>query len=272
MGGLAGPISDRQPAPLLPRYEHSAADGSKAAPGHRPAVQLAAVRREQRRLATPRIPAHELHQLGAGKQRASRRSRRAARPVNFDLFEYGILKKRLWEGVQRGFSEEWRVGHPLIFPGTLLVPYQGAWVEWQFRVPVDDTSTLSTGTTPRNAGAGTTPSRALSAWPRIPGARAGQFLARPHQRARHDGVDHPGPDHRPSRANLGESDRGVAIYRRILLDEQVEASSAARTRSASSAIRPRILPTSGSRSNGTSATRWPARPHRRRTSSPNARS
>ena len=61
--------------------------------------------------------------------------------IDFEIFDYGILKKRLWEG-DAETVEEWRVGHPIVFPGTLFVPINHKWVEWQFRVPVDDTNTI----------------------------------------------------------------------------------------------------------------------------------
>ena len=35
--------------------------------------------------------------------------------LQYDLFEYGIIKRRLWEGDTED-AEEWRIGHPQIFP------------------------------------------------------------------------------------------------------------------------------------------------------------
>jgi len=56
--------------------------------------------------------------------------------VDFDLFEYGIYKRRLVEGDPED-STDWTVGHPLLFPGTLAQENM-----FQWRVPVDDTHTL----------------------------------------------------------------------------------------------------------------------------------
>ncbi|WCK52327.1 Rieske 2Fe-2S domain-containing protein [Aneurinibacillus sp. Ricciae_BoGa-3] len=60
--------------------------------------------------------------------------------IGFDVFEYGILKRRVLEG-QTEDCEDWRVGHPVIFPNMLRVGDHGAH-SFQIRVPMDDTRTL----------------------------------------------------------------------------------------------------------------------------------
>jgi 5,5'-dehydrodivanillate O-demethylase len=62
----------------------------------------------------------------------------------FDEFPYGIVKRRLLEG-QSEDSDDWKVGHPLLFPNVLAVGSGGG--EWhqyvfQIRVPMDDTQTM----------------------------------------------------------------------------------------------------------------------------------
>jgi 5,5'-dehydrodivanillate O-demethylase oxygenase subunit len=54
------------------------------------------------------------------------------------LFERGILKRRVLEG-QTEQDEDWKTGHPLVFPGMLRVG--GGIATFQIRVPVDDTHT-----------------------------------------------------------------------------------------------------------------------------------
>jgi 5,5'-dehydrodivanillate O-demethylase oxygenase subunit len=64
--------------------------------------------------------------------------------IAFDEVPYGIIKRRLKEGQAEDCSD-WRVGHPLVFPNILaLGNAQGTWrtYEFQIRVPIDDTSTL----------------------------------------------------------------------------------------------------------------------------------
>jgi 5,5'-dehydrodivanillate O-demethylase oxygenase subunit len=64
--------------------------------------------------------------------------------IAFEEFEYGIYKRRLMEG-QSEDVDDWRVGHPVMFPCTLAVGSAGGfWTMYalQIRVPVDDTHTL----------------------------------------------------------------------------------------------------------------------------------
>jgi 5,5'-dehydrodivanillate O-demethylase oxygenase subunit len=60
--------------------------------------------------------------------------------IAFDVFEWGIKKRRLLVG-QSEDVDDWRIGHPVLMPNILAV---GASHEPQFqiRVPIDDTNTL----------------------------------------------------------------------------------------------------------------------------------
>jgi len=60
--------------------------------------------------------------------------------IAFDVFEYGFYKRRLIEGDPED-SDDWTVGHPLIFPYILCVG-PGDGYSYQIRVPMDDTNTL----------------------------------------------------------------------------------------------------------------------------------
>jgi len=55
--------------------------------------------------------------------------------IDFDVFEYGIFKRRLLEGEAED-CDDWTRGHPVLFPNVLFVG------NYQIRVPVDDTHTL----------------------------------------------------------------------------------------------------------------------------------
>lgn len=59
--------------------------------------------------------------------------------VAFDRFEHGIIKRRLLEG-QSEDSDDWKIGHPLVFPYKMWVGGNGVY-QMQIRVPVDDTHT-----------------------------------------------------------------------------------------------------------------------------------
>jgi 5,5'-dehydrodivanillate O-demethylase len=65
--------------------------------------------------------------------------------IAFNEFEYGLVKRRLLEG-QKEDCDDWRVGHPIVFP-TMLAVGNGDAKAWrmyafQIRVPMDDTNTM----------------------------------------------------------------------------------------------------------------------------------
>ncbi len=60
--------------------------------------------------------------------------------IAFDVFEHGIVKRRLVMGETRE-DEDWAVGHPLVFPCMLRVGGGGA-NTFQIRTPLDDHHTL----------------------------------------------------------------------------------------------------------------------------------
>lgn len=62
--------------------------------------------------------------------------------IDFDLFEYGIYKRRLLEGESED-SPDWTIGHPIIFPHILVVPTARGESSMVYRVPIDNTHTLS---------------------------------------------------------------------------------------------------------------------------------
>jgi 5,5'-dehydrodivanillate O-demethylase oxygenase subunit len=75
----------------------------------------------------------------AGKQAVAAERRHVK--IDFEVWEYGIMKRRLLEGDDPETSEEWLVGHPLVFPSTLALG--GAKPRLGIRVPVDDTHTMN---------------------------------------------------------------------------------------------------------------------------------
>jgi 5,5'-dehydrodivanillate O-demethylase oxygenase subunit len=59
--------------------------------------------------------------------------------VAFDEYEYGIIKRRLLEG-QNEEDDDWKIGHPLMFPYGMRVGGAGN-DQMQLRIPIDDTHT-----------------------------------------------------------------------------------------------------------------------------------
>ena len=60
--------------------------------------------------------------------------------ISFNVFEHGIVKRRMYKGEDET-SPGWTRGHPILFPCILSVGTLDA-INFQFRVPVDDTHTL----------------------------------------------------------------------------------------------------------------------------------
>ncbi len=136
--------------------------------------------------------------------------------IAFEPIKYGITKRRLLEGDDETKASGWTIGNPLVFPYMVLIGSPGRY-EFQIRVPVDDEHTRhlsyqvflpgSTIQVPR-----------LDAVPtfdvpieQLPDYVLGQdMVAWPTQ----------GPIVDRSREWLGESDRGLIMFRRML-EEQI---------------------------------------------------
>lgn len=146
MAGLIFAYFGPEPVPLLPRWESLTAEGVRdIAIAEIPCNWL----QIQENSVDP-IHAEWLHEYynGYALQRSKGvrwnetelRRWHFAEKIRFDEFEFGIMKRK----VSRGGSEdddEWRVGHPMIFP-NILCAGNVAWVTVQWRVPIDDVSTL----------------------------------------------------------------------------------------------------------------------------------
>jgi 5,5'-dehydrodivanillate O-demethylase oxygenase subunit len=81
-------------------------------------------------------------QKGQGGEWADRLPQRAKHhlELGFERFEHGIIKRRVTHGIDQSHPD-WRIGHPLIFPYTLLVGGSRDDHRFLLRVPIDDTTT-----------------------------------------------------------------------------------------------------------------------------------
>jgi 5,5'-dehydrodivanillate O-demethylase len=65
--------------------------------------------------------------------------------IAFEEFKYGVYKRRLLQGASED-SDDWRVGHPVLFPNILAVGSGGGnvWTfhAYQMRVPIDDQTSM----------------------------------------------------------------------------------------------------------------------------------
>ena len=143
--------------------------------------------------------------------------------IGFDIFEHGILKRRVF-GNSTEEDHAWTMGHPAVFPNILLVGSPKL-CTMQFRVPIDDEHTFHVS---------------LYTWKPAPGTQAPKqdsipvritelfdeenrflvdctfnqdFMAWVNQG--------PLPIAQRNREKLGESDKGIILFRK-LLKQQVE--------------------------------------------------
>jgi 5,5'-dehydrodivanillate O-demethylase oxygenase subunit len=222
LGGMAWAYLGKQPAPLLPRFEHIVRDDLEKS------LAFTLIPCNWLQIAENNVdPLHleYLHMRFLNWERARRGEppigvRKHAR-IDFEVFEFGILKKRMWEGDTED-TEEWRVGHPMFFPGNHLFTMDGGKrVQYQYRVPVDNTNTLVYWYDAKELGPGETATAIPSPIANPPRTPDGKFMPGTvnGQDMMVEITQGPMTDH--SLEHLGESDRGVALFRRTLL-EQVE--------------------------------------------------
>jgi 5,5'-dehydrodivanillate O-demethylase len=147
LGGLIFAYLGPSPAPLLPRYDLFVWEGVLRDVGRAelPCNWLQIMENSVDPVHVEYLHGHHLQgQLAKqgeqnGEQKGNWYGRRHQK-IGFDMFEYGIIKRRMLEGGSED-DEDWRVGHPLVFPVTLRVGAQGQH-RFQIRVPVDDETTM----------------------------------------------------------------------------------------------------------------------------------
>lgn len=143
--------------------------------------------------------------------------------IEFETFRYGIMKRRLLEGMSED-NIEWTHGHPLIFPNILAVGDEGN-ASLHFRVPVDDTNTrhFTYWTTLREPG--TKPEPMASIHVRLFDENR-KFIGDPDGIITQDmiGWVAQGPISDRTREHLASSDKGVILLHKLLLEnaERVE--------------------------------------------------
>ncbi len=159
MAGLLFTYLGPQPAPLLPRWDVYAVDNVVRDIGY--AVLRCNWLQCQENSLDP-VHLEWLHAQFAnyvcemiGKPHLQRPRRNHVK-IGFDVFDYGIVKRRVWEGGSED-DTEWKDGHPIVFPNMLRQGGSGLDLSWnipngvgraglmgpafQIRTPIDDTNT-----------------------------------------------------------------------------------------------------------------------------------
>ena len=221
-----GPVSADKPAPLLPRFDGFVAEGSIRIMGRvvLPVNWLQIMENSLDPVHTEWLHGHQYefqNERDGVKVAISTRHEK----IDFREFEFGITKHRLLEGHSED-SDDWRIGHPIIFPNILAVGNgdpKARYHSFQMRVPVDDTHTLHLWFNAYLPPAGAVVPEHLRAKVHtydVPYRDAqGHFIM--------DNID--GQDMMAwvtqgaiadrTQEHLGASDKGVALYRRVLKRE-----------------------------------------------------
>jgi 5,5'-dehydrodivanillate O-demethylase oxygenase subunit len=138
----------------------------------------------------------------------------------FDVFEYGIIKRRLWEGDSED-SDEWTTGHPQLLPGTAMVMAGEGWMQFQIRVPQDDTHCVIYWYNGRLRTPGAPPRPDVPIWDNPWETEDGRFIVDSLNGQDMLAMISQGPISPRETERLGSSDKGVILWR-TLLNEQIE--------------------------------------------------
>jgi 5,5'-dehydrodivanillate O-demethylase oxygenase subunit len=221
MGGLIWGYLGPEPAPLLPRYDVFVWNNVLRDAGH----CLLPVNFMQ--IMENAVDPHHVEWLHGrffsfvqelqGKGAARTFGRRHLK-IGFDVFEHGIIKRRLLEG-ETEEDDDWKVGHPLVFPAMMRVG-GGGHDQMQIRVPIDDTHTWFILYSCHHPGSLETPGAGQPVAYEIPWR---------DEQGRHivdyiEGQDimawvTQGPIAQRHREHLGQSDLGVILVRNLFLEQ-----------------------------------------------------
>lgn len=145
MGGLIWGYLGPKPAPLLPRFDGFVAEHSIRMIGQAtlPVNWVQVMENSLDPAHTEWLHGH-FHNFVKGQrgEDVSNAFVRHHKKIAFDTFDYGIVKRRLFEG-QSEDSDDWKIGHPVVFPYILAVGGTGGEGSYAFqmRIPVDDETT-----------------------------------------------------------------------------------------------------------------------------------
>ena len=141
MGGLIWAYLGPDPAPLLPRYDLFVRDDVEREIGitRLPCNWLQIMENSLDPVHLEYLHSVYMNYVHRKSGRPAPTRTRHHERIAFDVFRYGITKRRLWVGESED-ATEWTVGHPILFPNILSVG-DPAQPQFQIRVPADDTHT-----------------------------------------------------------------------------------------------------------------------------------
>jgi 5,5'-dehydrodivanillate O-demethylase oxygenase subunit len=140
LGGLLFAYMGPKPAPLLPRWDLLVRDDLRREVGitHLAINWLHAAENTMDPYHLEFLHTRYMNYVMKRQGKPPAAKERHHLDVAFDVWDFGIMKRRLLEGDDPETSDEWLVGHPLIFPNTLALGGERG-PRFEYRVPVDDT-------------------------------------------------------------------------------------------------------------------------------------
>ena len=226
LGGVLFAYMGPLPAPVLPQFDGFVAEGSIRIMGRAllPVNWLQIMENSLDPVHTEWLHGHQYEfqkeQEGVKVAISTRHEK-----IDFREFEFGITKHRLLEGHSED-SDDWRIGHPILFPNILAVGNgdpKARYHSFQMRVPVDDTHTLhlwyNAYLPPEGAAVPPQLLETVHTYDVPFKDEHGEYIM--------DNIDGQdmmawitqGPIADRTREKLGASDKGVALYRRVLKRE-----------------------------------------------------
>jgi 5,5'-dehydrodivanillate O-demethylase oxygenase subunit len=222
LGGLVWAYLGPTPVPLLPRWDILVRDDLERSIGvtHLPCNWLQIMENSMDPIHFEWLHAVYGNYVSKRQGKPPAMTPRKHEQIAFDVFEYGIYKRRLLEGEDPETSPDWLTGHPVIFPYILAVGDHSR-PTLQIRVPVDDTHTLHYWYRAEPHAPGTPPQTSIpiSDVPYV--HKNGRLVVETINGQDMMAWVTQGEISDRSTERLGTSDRGVILFRNLLL-EQIE--------------------------------------------------
>ena len=224
LGGLVFAYLGTEPVPLLPRWDLLVMDNVVRDIGitEIPCNWLQCMENSLDPVHTEWLHGHYYNYVLQQKAEQDDRGERFVKritphheKIGFDVFKHGIIKRRVRTGGSED-DDEWKLGHPILFPTILRVGYT-----FQMRTPIDDTHTWHAmyGVYPAPP-EGTDYQQGKVPFYDIPmtdenGRHITDFVLGQDMAA----WVTQGPTADRSLERLGESDKGIILYRRMLAEQ-----------------------------------------------------
>jgi 5,5'-dehydrodivanillate O-demethylase len=219
MGGLIWAYLGPQPAPLLPRYDLFVSEAYNRDIGitRLPMNWVQAMENSLDPVHLEFLHGRYTNYVmkRQGKPPAAKVLRHER--IAFNVFEFGISKRRLLEG-QSEDVDDWVVGHPILFPNILAVGETRS-PGFQIRTPVDDTHTLHYWYNAVLRDPGAPEQSEIPVWENPYQHENGRLTVETVNGQDMMAWLTQGPISDRTTERLGTSDKGVILYRSVLFEQ-----------------------------------------------------